>query len=73
MTDQAADKSDSSQQEVTFWLYWWDKMRFDDFFFFFNSRQGSLLISAFLSSKVIIKGMTLHVQYRIWFGDVQQD
>lgn len=30
--------------------------------FFFNSRQDSLVISAFLSSKVIIKGMTLHVQ-----------
>lgn len=34
MTDQAADKSESSQQEVTFWLCWQDKMGFDDFLFF---------------------------------------
>lgn len=36
-------------------------MGFDDFFFVvaFISRQDSLLISVFLSSKVMIKGMTL--------------
>lgn len=39
-------------------------MGFDDFLSFLNSMQDSLLISVLLSSKVIIKGMTLHVQSR---------
>lgn len=39
-------------------------MGFDDFWSFLNSMQDSLLISVFLSSKVIIKGMTPHVQSR---------
>lgn len=39
-------------------------MGFDDFLSFLNSMQDSLLISVFLSSKEIIKGMTLHVQSR---------
>lgn len=34
--DQAADKSENSQPEVTLWLCWWDKMGFDFFFFLFN-------------------------------------
>lgn len=73
VTHQAADKSWSSPRWVTFWLCWWDKMGFDDFWSFLNSMQDSLLISVFLSSKVIIKGMTPHVQSRRWFGKVQQD
>lgn len=63
----------AAHKGVTFWLWWQDKMGFDDFLSFLNSMQDSVLISVFLSSKVIIKGMSLHVQSRRWFGNVQQD